>query len=182
MEFIRANKNAYGGTRPLSDIKYIVIHYTSGDKDTALNEANYFANGNTRKAGAHFFVDQNGVRIKSVAMKNIAWSVGGAKYSDCAKTGGGKLYGKCTNANSVSIELCGNLKRDPSDEQIESVKKVINYIRKNCPNAKTIVRHFDVTGKYCPVRMMEQKKWDDFLIRIGEKNARSTSKQSKKTK
>lgn len=168
MKFIKANKNAYGGTRPLDAVKYIVIHYTAGDKDTALNEVRYFADSNTRNAGAHFFIDQDGDYIKSVAMKHIAWSVGGSKYADTPQTGGGKLYGKVTNANSVSIELCGNLKKDPSKAQIEAVKKVIKYIRKNCPNAKTVVRHFDVTGKHCPLRMMDNKKWKAFLKAIGE--------------
>ena len=168
MKYVQANKNAYGGTRPLSDIKYIVIHYTSGDKDTALNEANYFKNSNTRSAGAHFFVDQAGDYVKSVGLKYTAWSVGGSRYSDYKKTGGAKIYGIVKNSNSVSIELCGNLNRDPSDAQIEGVKKVIKYIKKNCPNAKTIVRHFDVTGKYCPARMMDNKKWKSFLKAIGE--------------
>lgn len=166
---IKANSNAYGNTRDRSTIKYIVIHYTAGKGDTAVNEGLYFKNTNKRSAGAHFFVDQNGEVVKSVSMNRVAWSVGGARYSDCAKTGGGKYYGIVTNSNSVSIELCDNLEKDPSKKQIEAVKELIKYIRKHCINAKTIVRHFDVTGKHCPQRMMEKKKWDSFLKKIGEK-------------
>ena len=72
----------------------------------------------------------------------------------------------CTN--SVSIELCDNLEKDPSKEQIKAVKELIGYIRKKCPNAKKVVRHFDVTGKHCPARMMTDKKWKSFLKKIGE--------------
>ena len=148
--------------RDKKNVRYIVIHYTAGDRDTAVADGLYFKNGNTRQAGAHFFVGQDGTVVKSIDMNRIAWAVGGKKYSDCSKTGGGKFYGQCTNANSVSIELCDNLKRDPSKLQREAVKELIAYIRKHCPNATTIIRHFDVTGKYCPARMMDNVKWRSF--------------------
>ena len=37
--------------------KYIVIHYTANDGDTAVNNGNYFKN-NAVKASAHYFVDK----------------------------------------------------------------------------------------------------------------------------
>lgn len=163
---IKAKSISYGAKRDKNNVKYIVIHYTLGNGDTAVNCGNYFALVNNRHAGAHFFVDQKGNIVKSIDMNRIAWAVGGSKYTDCAKTGGGTLYGKCTNANSVSIELCDNLKKDPSEAQIKAVKELVVYIRKNCPNAKRIVRHFDVTGKYCPKRMMDKKKWNTFRGKI----------------
>lgn len=165
---IQANDNAYGRKRDYADIRYIVIHYTAGNGDTAQNEGLYYKNGNKRSAGAHFFVDQRGEIVKSININRVAWSVGGSKYNDCAKTGGGKYYKIVTNSNSVSIELCDNLEKDPSKEQIKAVKELIGYIRKKCPNAKKIVRHFDVNGKHCPARMMTDKKWKSFLKKIGE--------------
>lgn len=165
---IPANKNAYGRTRNYTDVKYIVIHYTAGNGDTAQNCGLFFKNGNKRAAGAHFFIGQDGEVVKSVNINRVAWSVGGNLYNDVKKTGGGKYYKIVTNTNSVSIELCDNLEKDPSKKQIEAVKELIKYIREKCPNAKTVVRHFDVTGKYCPARMMEDKKWKAFLKKIGE--------------
>lgn len=160
---ILAKSISYAPTkRNKKDIKYIVIHYTAGNNDTAVAEGNYFKNANTRKAGAHFFVGQDGTIVKSIPMDRTAWAVGGSKYSDCDKTGGGKYYGKCTNANSVSIELCDNLNKDPSKAQVQAVKDLVAYIRKYCPNARTIIRHFDVTGKHCPARMMDKDKWVKF--------------------
>lgn len=173
MKKIYAKQQSYSKVkRNHKDVQYIVIHYTGVRGDTAENEAMYFAGGNTRSAGAHFFVGQDGDIVKSVNLCNTAWSVGGTKYPNCKQTGGGGFYGICTNSNSVSIELCDNLDKDPSDKQIKAVKKVIKYIRKYCPNAKTVVRHFDVTGKACPARMTKYTEWDKFLRRIGEvKNA-----------
>lgn len=159
---IKAKSISYGSKRDLRSIKYIVIHYTAGNGDTAENCGNYFATINNRQAGAHFFVDQNGSVVKSIDMSRIAWAVGGSRYSDYKKTGGATYYGKCANANSISIELCDNLKKDPSEKQIAAVKELIEYIRKHCPNARSIIRHFDVTGKYCPAKMMDEKKWAKF--------------------
>lgn len=166
MKTIKAKPISYGDKRDRKNVKYIVIHYTAGNGDTAMNEGNYFKNVNDRAAGAHFFVDQKGVTVKSIPMNLIAWAVGGSLYKDCKD--GGKYYKLCTNANSVSIELCDNAKKDPSDAQIKAVKKLIKFIRKWCPNAKKVIRHYDVTGKRCPARMVEDKKWKEFLKKIGE--------------
>ena len=160
-KYIKASSHSYGSKRSLSSIKYIVIHYTGVSGDTALGEANYFKSGNTRSAGAHFFVSQDGEVVKSIAMNLTAWSVGGV-YSTTG--GAGSYYGKCTNSNSVSIELCDNLSKDPSGEQKEAVRKLVKKIRKKCPNAATIIRHWDVNGKCCPARMAgsDNDKWAKF--------------------
>ena len=105
-----ASKANYGGTRALSTIKYIVIHYTANDGDTAISNAKYFANG-SRGASAHYFVDSKNI-VQSVKDDYVAWAVGGNKYDDTTKTGGGKFYGKCNNNNSLSIEICDDIKNN----------------------------------------------------------------------
>lgn len=146
--------------RALNTIKYIVIHYTGNKGDTAKANANYFATSNARQAGAHFFVDKNGKIYKSVNMNCIAWAVGG-KYS--LSNGAGTYYGKCTNSNSVSIELC-DCCQETNWEQMRAVKQLVAYIQKKCPNAKTIIRHWDVNGKNCPLPMTgkNNEKWTKF--------------------
>ena len=74
--------------------------------------------------------------------------------------GGGRLYGKCTNANSVSIELCDCLD-NAGYKQSLAVRMLVKYIKSECPNAKTIVRHWDVNGKHCPAPMIGKNnlKW-----------------------
>ena len=143
--------------RNRKDVFYIPIHYTGNSNDTAKNNADYYATGNTREAGAHFFVDKLGNTARSIPMNRTAWAVGGAKYADCKATGGGKYYSICTNYNSVSIELCGCTEAEPyTKEQAAAVKRLIKYIRKYCPNANTVIRHFDVNGKHCPAPMMKR--------------------------
>ena len=171
---IPAKSVSYGGTRKLTSVKAIVIHYTGNNGDTAENNGRYFAGSNTRAAGAHFFVGQDGSVVQSIDMERIAWAVGGSKYSNCAQTGGGKYYGTYTNANTVSIELCDNATKDPSDKQVKAVKQLIKYIRKQCTNAKKVIRHFDVNGKSCPGRMCSDSAWNNFLSRIGEASVTET--------
>lgn len=158
--------NYYKQKRKYDDIKFIVIHYTGNNNDTAEANARYFQTGG-RNASAHFFVGQDGTIVKSVNLNKIAWSVGGKRYANCLQTGGGKYYGICTNTNSVSIELCDNLKEDPSDKQQVAVVKIVKWIRSKCPNANYLIRHFDVTGKSCPARMTDttndgKARWLDF--------------------
>ena len=169
MKKIQAKPISYSSAkRDYMGVKYIVIHNTGNNGDTAENNAKYFANGNNREAGAHFFIDQNGDIVKSINLNRAAWAVGGIKYKDCSKTGGGKYYGVVNNANSVSIELCDIVNKDVSPVMVKAIKKTIKYIRKHCPNATFICRHFDVNGKQCPIRYTSDRKWKTLAKKIGE--------------
>lgn len=141
-----------------------MIHYTANKGDSARNNGLYFKNVNKVKAGAHFFVGQDGSVVKSVPMTRIAWAVGGKRYPNSK---GGAFYLLCTNENSISIELCDNCTKDPSKEQIEAVRELIKYIRSKCPNATHVIRHYDVTSKPCPARMIDSEKWTSFKRKIG---------------
>ena len=48
-----ANAGNVGGKRTASGIRYIVIHYTGNDGDTAMNNAKYYA-GSVVKTSAHY--------------------------------------------------------------------------------------------------------------------------------
>ena len=165
-----ANAKNFGGWRSLSKIKYIVIHYTANDGDTDEANGKYFRN-NVVKASAHYFVDDDSI-TQSVKDERIAYAVGGKKYSDCAKTGGGKYYGKCTNSNSISIELCDDVKNGtiyPSAKTLTNALELTEYLMKkyNVPKSN-VIRHFDVTGKYCPRYWMDDVKWkSEFWNKIG---------------
>ena len=165
-----AQKGNYGGQRSLSDIKYIVIHYTANDGDSAVGNGNYFKN-NLVKASAHYFVDDTKI-VQSVPDNYVAWSVGGNKYTDCASTGGGKLYGIAKNQNTISIELCDTVK----DGTIYPTQATINnalaltksLMEKYVVSVDHVIRHFDVTGKHCPAYWMDDKKWNsEFVSKLG---------------
>lgn len=164
-----AARGNYGGERSLSDIQYIVIHYTANDGDTAEANGNYFRN-NIVKASAHYFVDDDSV-TQSVPDNFIAWSVGGNRYSNASQTGGGKLYGVCKNANSVSIEICDTKKDGKIYPTAQTIANTLHLTRAlmtkyNVPKGH-VIRHFDVTGKACPAYWVDNAKWkEEFLDRL----------------
>lgn len=165
---IAARKN-YGNRRKTKDIKYLVIHYTGNDGDSAKGNANYFKT-HIVEASAHYFVDDNGI-IQSVPDDFAAYSVGGKKYPSCAKTGGGRFYGKCTNANSISVELCDtrkNGKYDFTEKTLENAAELSRLLLKKYKiPVDNIIRHFDVTGKNCPALFVsDEKAWKAFKERI----------------
>lgn len=147
-----ANRNNYGQKRDVSQIKYIAVHYTGNDGDTDENNGKYFAN-NVVKASAHYFVDDDSV-TQSVPDDYNAWAVGDKRWSNYKTTGGAKFYGIVNNTNSLSIEICDDVKNGsiyPSAQTISNAIALVNEKMKqyNIPKDR-VIRHFDVSGKTCP--------------------------------
>ena len=161
-----ANRSNYGGKRSNADIKYIVIHYTANDGDTDEGNGNYFAN-NIVGASAHYFVDDGSI-INSVPDDYIAWAVGGNKYK---YTKGAAFFGKCTNADSISVELCDIKKNgvyDFTEATIKNATDLTKLLMKkyNVP-VERVIRHYDVTGKVCPKPFVDDEKaWKEFKERL----------------
>lgn len=159
-----ANANNFGGLR--NNIKYIVIHYTANDGDTDEGNGNYFANNNV-DASAHYFVDDDSI-TQSVPDNRIAWSVGGNKYPN---TKGAAYYGKCTNNNSISVELCDTRKNGVYDFTEATLKNAADLVRllmkKYSVPIDRVIRHYDVNGKICPKPFVEtEKAWNEFKERL----------------
>lgn len=121
--------------------KYIVLHYTGNSTDTAKANANYFRDVN-RGASAHYFVDASSV-YEVVSPANTAWAVG-------RNFGTNNLFGKCTNGNSISIEMCsagGKIGDTTLANAVELTKSLM--LTYGIP-AANVVRHWDVCSKRCP--------------------------------
>ncbi len=143
-------------------IKYIVVHYTANDGDTARNNGNYFSQPN-RNASAHYFVDENEI-IQSVKDTDTAWHCGAKSYK----------HPKCRNDNSVGIEMCSE-KDDKGQYYINQAtqNRTIRLIKVlmgkyNIP-IENVLRHYDVTGKICPEPFVRnQVQWLDFKKMLNE--------------
>lgn len=163
----------YGSSRASAQIRYIVIHYTGNDGDTAANNAAYYQN-NVVEASAHYFVDDTTV-WRSVPDLLTAWAVGGKKYASSANTGGGTLHGVVTNANSISVELCDTVKdgsyRASEATLANAAALVVDLMKRYNIPLENVVRHFDVTGKMCPSYMVDADKWAEFKERIARRAA-----------
>ena len=128
--------------RSVKGIKYIVVHFTGNYSDTAYNNARFFNSTNKEKVGAHLFIDDNYL-YQSITPDKIAYSVG-------KKYGIAKLWGKCTNANSISIELCS---KDglPTEATLNNAEiAIMRLMNKYHIPVERVIRHFDVAGKLCP--------------------------------
>lgn len=163
-----ANSGNYGGSRNASQIRYLVYHYTGNDGDRAANNAKYFQN-NIVKASAHYFVDDTTV-WRSVPDLKVAWSVGGSKYANADKTGGGTMYGVITNTNSLSIEMCDTIRNgvyQASEATLANAAALGRALmEKYGIPIENVYRHFDVTGKHCPSYLVSAQKWAEFKKRL----------------
>ena len=163
-----ANSGNYGGSRNASQIRYLVYHYTGNDGDKAANNAAYFQR-NIVKASAHYFVDDTTVYL-SVPELKIAWSVGGSKYANADKTGGGTMYGVITNTNSLSIEMCDTIRNgvyQASEATLANAAALGRALmEKYGIPIENVYRHFDVTGKHCPSYLVSAQKWAEFKKRL----------------
>ena len=133
------------------DIKYIVVHYVGSVSDAA-NNVIYFSGGN-RHASADFFVGYNGAiyQYNPDLGKYYSWHCGGGRQTSY----GGAFFGKCTNGNSIGIEMC--VKRTSSgiwyfeDATVNGTKQLVKYLMsKYGVPVSNVIRHYDVTGKFCP--------------------------------
>ena len=156
MNFKQCNSTNYKSGRT-SEIKYIVIHYTSGNGDTAKNNADYFANNKNLSSSAHYFVDEN-VVWRSVEDVDTAWHCGAKTYK----------HPYCRNSNSIGIELCSRKDINGNyyfkDATVKNAAKLTKDLmaKYNIP-AANIIRHYDVTGKMCPAPMVNDVSlWNKF--------------------
>ena len=163
-----ANPGNYGGSRNASQIRYLVYHYTGNDGDRAANNAKYFQN-NIVKASAHYFVDDTTV-WRSVPDLKVAWSVGGSKYANADKTGGGTMYGVISNTNSLSIEMCDTIRNGVYQASEATLANAAalgrTLMEKYGIPIENVYRHFDVTGKHCPSYLVSARKWAEFKKRL----------------
>lgn len=145
---IMCNRGNYGGSRPLSEIRYIVIHYTANKWDSAQSNLNYFKN-NVVKASANYFVDSKQIGV-SVPDGYYAWHCGGGLQGN----GGHKWFGKVSNWNSIGIEICDDVndgRVQPTQKALENAQMLTAALmEKYHIPIENVIRHWDVTGKICP--------------------------------
>ena len=145
-------------------LEYIVIHYVAGSTSkpgTALNLSNSCKSGGLLSS-AEFYVDDDTIvqYIEDISNR-YSWSVGGNKYGSMSTSLGGKFYGKCTNQNSINIEICNEKTNKKSflatdtdwyftDAAIDNAVKLTKYLMdKYHIDIDHVIMHHHVTGKLC---------------------------------
>lgn len=143
------------------EVKFIVIHYTGNNGDTAKNNTDYFKNV-YRGASAHYFVDEMSI-WQCVEDKDVAWHCG---------TMGTYKHPLCRNGNSIGIELCS--RKDSNGNYYFKPETVANAIglttylmQKYKIPASNVIRHYDVVKKNCPAPFVEHpEQWNDFKAKL----------------
>lgn len=151
-------------TRGNTGRKYIVIHYTGNKTDTAAGNAAYFRSVR-RGASAHYFVDTAYV-YEVVDPANTAWAVG-------VKYGPAPYWGKCTNGNSISIEMCSAGGKIPDATISNVVTLTLSLMKRYNIGPDRVIRHYDVCTKRCPGWAgwlpSNESIWKSFKAKIGAK-------------
>ena len=156
MEFIACNTDNYraGRTQP---VRYIVMHYTANNGDTARNNCDYYHRVGGLQASAHYFVDEHGA-MQSVRECDTAWHCGARAY----------WHPECRNGNSIGIEMCSRKRADGSyyilPETVANAAALAKDIMQRYGiDTDHVLRHYDVTGKRCPMPWVDDPaQWTEF--------------------
>ena len=175
-------------------INYIVVHYTAGSTSkagSARNTAIMFSNPTVYASADYIVDDETIVQFNPDIRNRFCWHCGDNKnpYSM-----GGKFHGKCTNANSIGIEVCStnpnwqasdqaNCKKwSFTDKVVAKAAELVKYLMQtyNIPIDR-VIRHYDVTGKLCPgiIGWNEDsgnaKKWEQFKTQLTGAASKTTA-------
>ena len=156
MEFVSCDPSNYraGRTQP---VRYIVMHYTANNGDTARNNCDYYHRVGGLQASAHYFCDEHGA-MQSVRECDTAWHCGARAY----------WHPECRNANSIGIEMCSRKRADGSyyikPETVANAAALAREIMQRYGiDTEHVVRHYDVTGKRCPMPWVDDPaQWAAF--------------------
>lgn len=135
--FLTPNKYSRPGIK-LEKVTKIAVHYVGNPKSTAKSNRDYFENlkdTHERYVSAHFIIGLEGEIIQCIPTD---------EWSYCTNQ---------ANGYSISIECChpdstGKFNKATED----SLAELCAYLcRKFGLTADDIIRHYDVTGKHCPL-------------------------------
>ena len=131
------NKYSRPGIK-LEKVTKIAVHYVGNPKSTAKNNRDYFENlkdTHERYVSAHFIIGLDGEIIQCIPLN---------EWSYCTNQ---------ANGYSISIECChpdstGKFNGATEDSLVE----LCAYLcKKYGLTADDVIRHYDVTGKHCPL-------------------------------
>ena len=163
IEFVSCNLSNFraGRTQP---VRYIVLHYTANNGDTAKSNCDYYHRVGGLGASAHYFCDEHGA-MQSVRECDTAWHCG-------AEAGQRYWHPECRNSNSIGIEMCSRKRADGSyyikPETVANAAALAREIMQRYGiDTDHVLRHYDVTGKRCPMPWVDDPaQWAAFLAML----------------
>ena len=146
---------------PLKSVKKVVLHYVGNPKSSAMANRNYFENQKSggRYVSSHYIVGLGGEILRCVPENEVAY---------CSNQ---------ANSYSISIECCHpDATGKFTDATTASAAELCAYLLKKYGLAvDDLIRHYDVTGKQCPLWFVPTKyqseavanaRWSAFKQRV----------------
>lgn len=139
---------------PLKKVMKIAVHYVGNPGSTAIANRNYFENlriTKNRYVSSHFIVGLDGEIIQCIPLD---------EWSYCTNE---------ANSYSISIECCHpDSSGRFNDATEQSLVELTAYLcRRFGLNESDVIRHFDVTGKLCPLYYVTHPEvWNSFRDRV----------------
>jgi len=130
------------------------VHNTANDA-SAANEISYMKSNNNQTS-YHYAIDDKEV-VLGVPLNRNAWHAGDSNGSG--------------NRKHIGIEICysksGGARYTAAEEN--AVNFIASEMKKRGWGIDKVKKHQDFSGKYCPHRILDEKRWDSFKARIQEK-------------
>ena len=146
---------------PLKNVKKVVLHYVGNPKSSAMANRNYFENQKNggRYVSSHYIVGLSGEILRCVPENEVAY---------CSNS---------ANSYSISIECCHpDATGKFTDATTDSAAELCAYLlKKYSLSVDDLIRHYDVTGKQCPLWYVPTKyqteaianaRWSAFKKRV----------------
>lgn len=152
-EYVNIQMIPKGGARKgnkLNSLKYIVVHYVGNPGTTAQNNRDYFAN-KTTEVCSHFVIGLDGEIIQCLPLNERS-----AASNE-------------RNRDSISIEVCHPDKSGKfNPASYNALVKLTVWLCETADlDAESVIRHYDVTGKLCPLYYVENPdEWNAFKNEI----------------
>lgn len=150
-QIIHIHTTARTGTK-LTDIKNIVIHYVGNPNTTAQNNRDYYDKADT-EVSSHFVIGLNGEVIQCVPLDEKS------------------AASNNRNKDTISIEVCHPDKTGKfNDQTYDSLIKLTAWLlEKTGLDENDVIRHYDITGKLCPLYYVNNESaWEALKADIKE--------------
>lgn len=148
-DLIRVNEYSRPGTK-LERVSGVVVHYVGNPQTTAKNNRDYFdslADTKETNASSHFVIDIDGSILQCIPLDEIAYA------------------SNSRNEDTISIECCHPDETGKfSDATYASLVKLVKWLEETYNlKPESVIRHYDVKGKMCPLYYVEHEDaWEQF--------------------
>lgn len=140
----------------LNKVNAVVIHYTANPGTTAKQNRDYFnglKDSKQTKASAHFVIGLEGEIEQCIPCNEISYA------------------SNDRNKDTISIECChedatGKFNQETEDTLVHLTAWLIGRYGLT---TEEVIRHYDVTGKKCPLYYVEhEKEWENFKQKVDD--------------